>query len=45
VSFAHQESLSIGVDSNELNTTKASIDHAVKRIHSAAADANNLDNR
>jgi hypothetical protein len=45
VSLAHEKGLGIGVDSNKFNATKACINHAVERIHTAAANANNLDNR
>jgi hypothetical protein len=45
VSLTHQQSLGIGVDSNEFDSAKSGIDHAAKCVYTTATNANNLDNR
>ena len=45
VGVAHQEGLGIGVDRDELDPLEADFDHAVDRVHPAAADADDLDDR
>jgi hypothetical protein len=42
VSVRHEESLSIGVDGDELDSLQAGIDHPVDGIDSAATDADDL---
>jgi hypothetical protein len=44
-SLRHQQSLGVGVESNELNTRHAGLNHAVHRIAAAASDADNADLR
>src|SRR5699024_2625771 len=39
----HEQCLSVGVNSNELNTAQSDIDHSVDSVHAAAADTNNFD--
>jgi hypothetical protein len=43
VSIAHEQSLSIGVNGDELNAFQASIDHPVDCIDASTADAHYLD--
>jgi hypothetical protein len=45
VGVAHQQRLRIGVDRDELDTLEADLDHAVDRVDTAAADADDLDDR
>ncbi len=43
VGVAEQQGLSVGVDGDELDAAQSELDHAVDRIHAAAADADDLD--
>ncbi len=43
VRVAHEESLGIGVDGDELDAAEADFDHSVNCIHATAADADDLD--
>ena len=43
VRIAHQQSLRIGVDRDELHSSKTGVDHPVDRIAASASDADNLD--
>jgi hypothetical protein len=45
VGVAHHQRLRVGVDRDELDPAEARIDHAVDRVRSAAADADDLDHR
>jgi hypothetical protein len=43
VGVAHRERLGVGVAGDELHPAQAGVDHAVDRIGTAAADADDLD--
>ncbi len=43
VCVTHQQGLSVGVDRDELDSLESLFDHAVDRVHAAAADADDLD--
>jgi len=43
VGVAHQQSLRVGVDGDELHALEPCVDHAVHRVAAAAADADDLD--
>ena len=43
VGVAHQERLRVGIDGDELDARKASVDHPVDGIRAAAADTDDLD--
>ena len=45
VGIAHQQGLRIGVDRDELDAPQSGVDHAIHRIGSPAADADDLDDR
>ncbi len=45
VGVAHQQGLGVGVDRDELDALEADLDHPVDRVHPAAADAHDLDDR
>src|SRR5205085_12249804 len=45
VGVAHQQCLCVGVDRDELDPLEADLDHAIDRVHPAAADADDLDDR
>lgn len=45
VGVGHEERLRIGVDGDELDALEADLDHPVDRVHTAAADADDLDDR
>jgi hypothetical protein len=45
VRVAHEERLRVGVDRDELDPLQAGLDHPVHRVHAAAADADDLDDR
>ena len=45
VGVAHQQRLRVGVDRDELDALEADLDHAIDRVHPAAADADDLDDR
>ena len=45
VGVAHEQRLRIGVDRDELDALEPSVDHAVDRVRSAAADADDFDHR
>ena len=45
VGVAHQQRLRVGVDRDELDPLEADLDHAIDRVHPAAADADDLDDR
>jgi hypothetical protein len=43
VGVAHQQRLRVGVHGDELDAAEARVDHAVDRVRTAAADADDLD--
>ena len=43
VGIAHQQSLSVRIHGDELDSAQAGFDHSVHGVHAAAADADNLD--
>ena len=43
VGIAHQQSLGVGVDRDELDTAQPQLDHAVDGVDAATADADDLD--
>jgi hypothetical protein len=43
VGVAHQQSLGVGVDRDELDALEADLDHPVDGVDTAAADADDLD--
>jgi len=45
VRVRHQQGLRVGVDRDELDALEAHLDHPVDRVHAAAADADDLDDR
>ena len=45
VRVGHQQRLGVGVDRDELDALEADLDHPVDRVHAAAADADDLDDR
>jgi hypothetical protein len=45
IGVAHEESLRVGVHRDELDALQADLDHAVHSVDTAAADADDLDDR
>src|SRR5439155_4483916 len=45
VGVAHHQRLGVRVDGDELDARKAGVDHAVDRVRTVAADADDLDDR
>src|SRR5699024_7898786 len=43
VGIAHQQRLRVRVDGDEFHASEAELDHAVDRVHAAAADTDDLD--
>ncbi len=43
VGIRHEQGLGIGIDGDELNTLQAGVDHAVDRVATPAADADDFD--
>jgi hypothetical protein len=45
VGIAHEQRLGVRVDRDELDASKAELDHPVHGVHAAAADTDDLDYR